>query len=363
MDLLSWQVDAMSTHASPSTTLPAETRTPAVAAPAKRAVATGESVETAAPLLLVVDDDDDARELTARILRRAGLRCVEASSGDAALAFVDACPEPIDAMVLDVMMPGMSGFEVLRRLRGRPGGVGIPVILVTASATHTIDVLHGFAGGAIDYITKPYDAPVLAARVRACCERGRATRRLRAALVLAERQAATDPLTGLFNRRHLGGRIAEALAHSRRHGEPFTLVQFDVDHLKEVNDIHGHEAGDRVLVRFATLLREVLRGEDAAFRIGGDEFVALLRACDTDRAMAVVERLHAHIVVTATEGEPDLRFSAGIAGSGATPQETLRDVTPERLLARADAALYQAKRSGRDCVEVFRVEERKGARP
>ncbi|WP_394826164.1 GGDEF domain-containing protein [Pendulispora albinea] len=297
--------------------------------------------------VLVVDDDEAARWLVVRALARSGIQTFEASNGREAVEHVLERPELIDAIVLDVMMPGLTGFEVIRHIKRIPAAANIPIILVTASATEEDDIVRGVEYGAIDYIMKPISTAVLTAKVRAACERSRAERRLRYDLRFAELHAMIDPLTGLFNRRHFESRIREASAYSKRHDQPFAIVMMDLDHFKSINDTYGHETGDHVLTQFAGAVRSVLRGEDVAFRYGGEEFVLLLRACDAQRAADVAERLQkklrARPYVFRDGSTRTITFSAGIAaalsGEGYGHAE---------LVSRADAALYRAKSAGRD---------------
>jgi diguanylate cyclase (GGDEF)-like protein len=301
--------------------------------------------------VLVVDDDDATRTLVTRWLKKAQLDVVEAASGEAALDAVERSAA-IDAIVLDVMMPGLDGYSTLAKLKETPKGAAIPVLLLTAHANEDGDVVRGVEHGAVDHIAKPFSGPVLAAKVRAACDRGRAERELRAKLANAEQNAAIDPLTRLGNRRFFESRLREEAAFARRHSQPFALVLLDLDHFKSINDTFGHEEGDRVLVHVADAIRAILRADDAAFRYGGEEFVLMLRACDADHAVRAAERLRAALQARPIAlGEPPesrtITFSAGVASPSAD-----NGFATEDLVARADAALYRAKRGGRDRVEI-----------
>ena len=299
--------------------------------------------------MLVVDDDDDLRHLVTQALGRDNVSCLEATTGEEALAKVMAAPAKIDAIVLDVCLPGMSGVDVLRCLKQKAVTAAIPVIMLTATATGEVDVVRGVEGGASDYLSKPCSTSVLVAKVHAWCERAKAERQLREQLDTAALHAACDALTGLYNRRGFEDRLREASAHARRHTQPFTVLMLDLDHFKVINDTHGHENGDRVLVHFAQSLREVLRADDVAFRYGGDEFVAILHACDARRAMDVATRLKSHL-----RANPN-RFAGGSVwqttfSGGAASARASESFAGSRLVARADAALYRAKMAGRDGV-------------
>ena len=301
--------------------------------------------------VLVVDDDESARLLVCRALRRDLIGCVEAPNGERALELVTANPAAFDAVVLDVMMPGIDGFEVVRRLKQERTTAHIRIIMVTASATTDEEIVRGVEFGAVDYLTKPYSPAVLVAKVRAACERARAEAQLRFELQFAEHHAMVDPLTGLFNRRHFETRMQEASAYARRHDAPFAVIMLDLDHFKAVNDTYGHPVGDAVLIHFASALREILRGgDDVAFRYGGEEFVLLLRACGAALAVDVAERLRKHLRASPflfPEGKAaTIAFSGGIAVA-----QSSENFASEALVGRADAALYRVKRAGRDRVE------------
>lgn len=300
--------------------------------------------------VLVVDDDGETRLLVMAALARGQLHCTEAESGEEALAQIMANPEAIDAIVLDVVLPGMDGVEVLRRLKCSPATASIPVIMVTGSATFDRDIVRGVELGASDYMAKPCSPSVLVAKVRSLRTRALADRRLRHELRFASLNAMSDTLTGLFNRRNFEARILESCAYARRHVEPFSVVVLDLDHFKAINDTRGHAEGDRVLVHFADALRAVMRAEDVAFRYGGDEFVLLLRGCDANRAVEVANRLRERLrwlpLRFADGSKHTLAFSAGVAAA-----EESAGFSGERLMSIADRALYRAKAAGRDRVE------------
>lgn len=166
-----------------------------------------------------------------------------------------------------------------------------------------------------------------------------------------ERIVLTDALTGLATRRHFLAQAEHEISRARR-GHPLSLLLMDVDHFKSINDTHGHAAGDRALVELAELMRRVLRDVDLAGRLGGEEFGVLLPDTDLGSAEAVAERLRAETSAAAVplEGRDGLRFTVSIGVVALGPA----DATFAMLLARADEALYEAKRSGRNCVRTSR---------
>jgi diguanylate cyclase (GGDEF)-like protein len=157
------------------------------------------------------------------------------------------------------------------------------------------------------------------------------------------RLAVTDPLTGLWNRRHTSELLSADLAQAHRHGQALTALMIDVDNFKSINDTHGHQTGDRVLVEIATRLREQIRSTDVVGRWGGEEFVVLLRYCGLRDAMATAEKLRQRIA----EVPFDTLFSVSVSIGAAELQDT-DDLAS--WIERADAALYAAKRAGRNTV-------------
>jgi diguanylate cyclase (GGDEF)-like protein len=173
-------------------------------------------------------------------------------------------------------------------------------------------------------------------------------------LTEAEKQSLTDSLTGLYNRRSLDQLLSREMALAERHGHPLSLVMIDLDNFKQVNDLHGHAAGDHLLRSFADCVRITLRKTDMAFRYGGDEFVIALPQTPLMQAQSVVQKLR--------QAFSAVDFSGAIAGLAVQPTlsigvaERCKEagiVTVEQLLAAADAAVYEAKNSNRNCVRVF----------
>ena len=289
-------------------------------------------------LLLVVDDADTMRDLLERQLTERGYDVVCAADGRAGLELVSR--RRPDAILLDHELPGMSGLEVLARLRSDDDLAAVPVIMLTTEHEQAL-LLTSLRAGAHDHLRKPFDPAELEARVAAALR----VKKLHDALVDANRrlaeQALTDDLTGLANRRHGAHELDRAVALAVRHGQALALARVDIDHFKKVNDTRGHQGGDEVLAEVARRLARAVRGGDELARWGGDEFVAILPDTDREGAARAAERLRAsvaespiaHLAVTVSAGW------AHWAGD-----------TPDDLLARADRALYQAKDAGRDTV-------------
>jgi diguanylate cyclase (GGDEF)-like protein len=287
------------------------------------------------PHVLVIDDDPDKLNLLRYALTRAGYDVHTAGDGEEGLSAV-ASFDP-DLIVSDIMMPRMNGYELARRIRENPQTRFIPIILQTAAGSRAEDQRLGSEVGALGFITDPTDLELLLARARTLLD-------FKAYLDTCEEQASTDHLTGLANRRRFERQLEREVARTARHGRPFSLITIDIDHFKLVNDTYGHEAGDDAIRSVARVLQQGTRGIDLAARIGGEEFAVILTETTLTGALEVAERLR--VAVKSVEIPPVGQVAASFGVAECPSQaETARE-----LLARADAALYEAKREGRDRV-------------
>lgn len=307
--------------------------------------------------VLIVDGDRAVRAGLRRTLPAASLQIFEARDAADALAKVDAHPDAFHVVLVDVTDGRMHTLEAAWRLRKSPISSHLPIVAVASRPLSESEVRRAMEHGVSDFVELPVSPAVLAAKLRGAGEQARLIRRLREELRCAQRNATVDELTGLGNRRGFDARVLEESAYAKRHKEPFAVLLLDLDRFKAINDRFGHEEGDRVLVHFADALRAVTRGEDIAFRYGGDEFVLLLRACDAARALEVGARLRAYLRAhpfRRRDGhtEPVL-FSGGVAS--ASPSEAYAG---HDLFARADVALYRAKSLGRSQVGSWEREAR-----
>lgn len=299
--------------------------------------------------ILVVDDNLDNLEVLATRLRFRGYTVETATSGEEALARV--AEDPPDLILLDVMMPGLDGYEVARRIRADPNLPFIPIILVTARDS-TQDKVAGLDAGADDYLTKPINYPELEARVRAMLR----IKELQGELEEKNRELArlsiSDGLTGLYNHRHIQEVVHEEFERAKRTREPLSVVMFDLDHFKRVNDTYGHQVGDRVLQEMARILRSTAREIDKLGRYGGEEFIAVLPDTGIDDAVTFAERVRERVErhpFDVGRGQPiHLTVSAGVA---TYPHPAVYN--PKTLIHRADQALYAAKNAGRNRVMRF----------
>jgi diguanylate cyclase (GGDEF)-like protein len=289
--------------------------------------------------LLLVDDDAMNRDALARRLTRSGYKVLTADGGATALRMIR--EHRIDAVLLDVMMPGLSGIETLRQLRQSRSVADLPVIMCTAK-DESDDMVEALDLGANDYVTKPVDFAVALARIRTHVMTRRA-----------------DPLTGLPNRVLFMDRLERLLASSQAAGTGFAVLFLDIDRFKIINDSLGHVAGDELLVEIAKRLESSLRASDTVARfegnhtlarMGGDEFTVLLDGIgDGDRALAIANRLCAAVAQPfQLQGrEVVTSISVGLVVSANRYQRA------EDMVRDADTAMYRAKELGKARCEVF----------
>jgi len=285
--------------------------------------------------ILVVDDDAAVLAAIRAVLDREG---VTVTTLDDPLALWDVLESVVpDLVVLDVDMPGASGIELLRTMRGDGRFRNTPVLFLTAHTDReTVNMI--FESGADDYVPKPVVGPELRTRIENRLERIRLYRKL------AER----DGLTGVLNRRTAETALERLLRNASLLGQPICLAMLDLDHFKQVNDRYGHTAGDAVLRRFGGMLLAEFRGEDVVARWGGEEFLVGMQGMTSDdgvrRVAELIESFRTQRFTAPEGGFFQLSFSAGVA---AFPSDAS---TVADLYRVADEALYAAKKAGRSCV-------------
>ena len=290
------------------------------------------------PVVLLVDDSVDVHRLLQARLKHEQIKLIGTTRGAEALEMVERMN--VACILLDLDMPEMDGFEVLRALKERAATSNVPVI-VLSGLQGSEDKVTAFDLGAADYVTKPFDLSELRARLRASI-------RLNQLLHLLAERADVDGLSGLGNRAHFNKRWHEKVAECRRYGHPLSLAMCDVDFFKKVNDTYGHPAGDEVLQRVAGLLQAECRESDVPCRYGGEEFALIMPNTPPEDALKVAERIREAMmqVVFPRHPEHKITMSIGLAGAACPPG----DLTPEKWLELADQNLYQAKRTGRNRV-------------
>jgi diguanylate cyclase (GGDEF)-like protein len=297
--------------------------------------------------ILVVDDAKDTQMLLEFDLSAAGYQVTCCDSGEDGLASL--ATQEIDLILLDMYMPGLSGLETLAKIRAQTISAEIPVIMLSAS-TDEDEVVAALELGAGDYVTKPYVAKVLLARMRTAI-------RLKEKTAQLAYLAKTDFLTGINNRGSFFELSNNAISLANRAGQPLVVAMFDIDFFKKVNDNYGHDAGDQVLRAFSHGMTEVFRVYDIIGRVGGEEFAVCLPNTNRQSANVACERLRYYIeklsvrVISENDVESDINITVSI---GLVLAENSSS-TIDELLKQADTALYYAKEHGRNQVVDARV--------
>lgn len=317
------------------------------------------ALDVSATLLIVDDHLDNVRSL-ALLLSQSGYLVRKTTSGEMALETIQIA-QP-DLVLLDIRMPEMDGYEVCERLKANPETNSIPIVFLSAS-NDTDDKVQAFAVGGADYVTKPFQAEEVLARVRhqitilrqqqQLTAQNYQLQQVKAALQQAnlelERIANIDCLTQIANRRCFDEVLEQEWQRLRREQQPLSLILCDIDYFKQYNDRYGHLAGDTCLQHVAQIITQyVNRPADIVARYGGEEFVVILPNTDQEGAIAIVKAIQEalqglQIAHAASAIAEYVTLSAGIACL--VPTLTFSSV---KLIAEADAALYQAKQRGRN---------------
>ncbi|MBM3810010.1 MAG: diguanylate cyclase [Acidimicrobiia bacterium] len=297
--------------------------------------------------ILIADDSAVSRRLLEADLKKWGYRVITASDGTEAWNILSGEEAP-RLVILDWMMPGLSGLEVCRRVREQANDHYTYILLLT-SRHEKEDLIAGMEAGADDYLVKPFDQNELKVRLGPGRRIIELQRELLAAREELRVQATRDSLTKLWNRRAIFDILAKELARCQRENSVVGIVIGDLDRFKGINDSYGHIAGDAVLAEVADRMLHSIRPYDAVGRYGGEEFLMVLPGCDEDSTLAAAERMRESVQSSHIEllgGSLDVT-----ASFGATSLKKDAYATPETLIRVADCALYRAKQDGRNrCV-------------
>ncbi|UFS69914.1 diguanylate cyclase [Geomonas sp. RF6] len=302
--------------------------------------------------VLVIDDSQLIREQVVCTLRSEGLFDQYRVAHDGLEGFKSLVEGGSDLVICDVEMPRMNGFKFLQLVNSRPELSDIPIIMLTV-AMDPQSKIRGLNEGASDYVTKPFDAGELVARVRVQMKIKSLQDELKRANALLKELNNLDHLTNLYNRRYLTEVLEKEFVRVKRSSQELTLVILDIDRFKKINDTYGHQCGDAVLAEIAAVTKASLRTYDIAARYGGEEFVLLLPSTSLSDGVVVAERLRQ--AVQAISWPAPMRDLAVTVSLGvATYPSPLVDGV-ESLFRHADEALYRAKIGGRNRVEAMLV--------
>ena len=303
---------------------------------------------TSKSTILIAEDDRISRRLLEATLAKWGYRVIAVTDGVEALRVLQGEDAPSLA-ILDWMMPGMEGPEVCRRVRELPHRPYTYIVLLTAR-TQQGDLLRGLKSGADGYLTKPFDAEELRARIHVGERIVSLQNNLLAARDELEFRATHDALTCVWNRGAVLDALQRECLRQVREGGSVGTIMIDLDHFKLINDTHGHPCGDAVLHEVVRRIDTCVRPYDTVGRYGGEEFLVVVPSADEVGTLRMAERIREAIQATPAitqKGPVPMTASLGVAVSGGG-----RLLNPEALLHLADDALYRAKARGRNCCEL-----------
>lgn len=289
------------------------------------------------PKLLVVDDQPINIQVMHQVFG-ADYQVFMATHGEQALSICQA--NPPDLVLLDIVMPGMDGFEVCTQLKTNPATRNIPVIFVTAHSDAAQET-HGLSVGAVDFISKPVNPAVVRARVKTHLT-------LKFQSDLLRNLVFLDGLSGVYNRRYFDQQLAVEWARAARNHTTLSLIMVDVDHFKLFNDRYGHQAGDDCLRQIAQTLKSSLRRPtDLVARYGGEEFTCILPETGFEDAMAITQEMERQVRAQKIPHEFSQFDGLVTASLGLATCTVQPSGDPAALVGLADAQLYQAKQTGR----------------
>jgi diguanylate cyclase (GGDEF)-like protein len=286
------------------------------------------------PRILLADDNDDILTAVGDLLA-SDYHLTFAQDGAQALAALRL--GSFDLAIFDLSLPVFDGFQIVEALR--EAEVPTPAFMFLSGWNDPEVKVHALALGAADYVTKPFEPDELLARVARIMTTVTREASLRA-------DAMTDPLTGIANYRSFSQSLEREVERSRRYGLPLSLLAIDLDHLKALNDAHGHDCGNEALCIVARVLEGAVRRFEVVARQGGDEFAIILPNTAASEARQLAERLCTEVAAQSLRGT---RLSASIGGAS---REDATDIDAAGLMRASDEALYRAKRAGRNRVEM-----------
>lgn len=287
------------------------------------------------PLVLIVEDSSVNGKLCERLLNKNGYETAICTDGESAIDFVNT--NAPDLILLDIVMPGIDGYEFCKMIKNHPKIKHTPIIFLS-SMNDEQSIIKGFEYGAVDYITKPFRHQELLARTKTHIE-------LKLAKEKLLKMAITDELTGLVNRRYFMGRLLHEYERTKRYESVFTVLMIDLDYFKKINDTYGHQAGDTVLRAVSDAMKLSLRLSDIVGRIGGEEFAVILPETEISSAIIIAERLRKRVeALDIPHKDCSIKITISVGASASS----MDDLSIDDVLQRSDSALYRAKENGRN---------------
>ena len=291
--------------------------------------------------ILIVDDQNANVQLLEQMLRDAGYTSITSATDPYTVCALHRANR-YDLILLDLLMPGMDGYQIMEELKEIETDDYLPIIVITAQPDHKLRAL---AAGAKDFISKPFDLMEVKMRIHNMLEVRLLYNNLENSNQVLESLSLHDTLTGLPNRRLLIDRLSQAIAHVHRYKHAMAVMYLDLDEFKQINDTLGHAAGDMLLGMIAARLVSAVRQEDTVARLGGDEFVIVLWGLShTDG----VDKLASKLILALSEPYHVEGHSVGITVSVGVSIYPVHGKNGEALMKSADLALYGAKRAGKN---------------
>ena len=274
--------------------------------------------------LLLIDDDASVLDFIEKGLLTQGYLCQSAASAESALERIN--ETPFDLMITDIVLPGMNGFELTERSKkNRPD----MLVIIMTGFTEDFSYEKAIEAGASDFIKKPFTLKELIIRIRLV--------KLQEKIL---KMSVTDELTGLYNRRGFFTLVEQQLKISNRQKHVLYLLFADLDNLKVINDIYGHEAGDQVLIETAKILRDTFRDSDIIARIGGDEFIVVPVGTTEDGSAIATSRLHQNVARHNSEKKRPYALSISV---GIAKYDSNSPCSTDELIRQADKSMYAQK--------------------
>lgn len=292
--------------------------------------------------ILVIDDDESVRSLLQDLLVESDYTVDTASCGEEALKMIRV--STYDLVVTDLRMAGMHGLEVIKEVKAMDTGIDVIVMTGYASINSAVESMKA---GAVDYITKPFNSDQIRLVVKKNIER-RNFQRLASEREFYKILSSIDGLTELYNYRYFQQCLQTELEREKRYKRPLSLIMLDIDDFKDYNDHYGHPVGDLVLKNMATILKSATRGCDVICRYGGEEFTIILPETNKKEAAIVCERVREAVEnndMLDDKGNSIENISVTI-GLASFPLDA---DNKNQLIEKADKALYQGKRAGKNC--------------